>query len=72
MAKSQYSLVTIAAGFGAILLAMFLMAALFAVPSTYILMLFLGNLGLNVSFWGALPGGLLIGTLASRVTVSKG
>lgn len=61
----------VVAGLGAILLAVVVMASLFAVPTTWILMLFLGNLGLDVSFWGALPGGLLLGTLASRVTVSK-
>lgn len=29
-------------------------------PATWLLMLFLGNIGANVSFWGALPGGILI------------
>ena len=30
-------------------------------PATWLLMLFLGNVGLaTVGFWGALPGGILI------------
>ncbi len=39
-------------------------------PSTWLLMLFLGNVGTNVSYWGALPLGIivsaLIGAAASR------
>lgn len=61
-----------AVGLGAVLIAVAIMAFLFAAPSTWLLMLFLGNLGLDLSFWGALPGGLIIGTLASRVTVAQG
>lgn len=68
----QFSAATVVAGLGAILIAVVVMAFLFAAPSTWLLMLFLGNVGVPVSFWGALPGGLLIGTLASRVTVSQG
>jgi hypothetical protein len=29
-------------------------------PATWLLMLFLGNVGVNVSFWGALPAGILM------------
>jgi hypothetical protein len=29
-------------------------------PATWLLMLFLGNVGLNVSFWGSLPAGILL------------
>jgi hypothetical protein len=29
-------------------------------PATWLLMLFLGNLGLNLGFWGALPAGILV------------
>ncbi|HEY7660505.1 MAG TPA: hypothetical protein VIC58_07895 [Actinomycetota bacterium] len=29
-------------------------------PATWLLMLFLGNIGVNVSFWGALPAGILV------------
>ena len=39
-------------------------------PATWLLMLFLGNVGVNVSYWGALPLGIvvsaLIGAAASR------
>ena len=39
-------------------------------PATWLLMLFLGNIGTNVSYWGALPLGILvsalIGAAASR------
>jgi len=29
-------------------------------PATWLLMLFLGNVGVNVGFWGALPAGILM------------
>jgi hypothetical protein len=32
-------------------------------PATWLLMLFLGNIGANVSYWGALPLGILASTL---------
>ena len=39
-------------------------------PATWLLMLFLGNTGVNVSYWGALPLGILssslIGAAGSR------
>ena len=31
-----------------------------SLPATWLLMLFLGNVGVNVGFWGALPGGILV------------
>lgn len=68
---SKISLSTVVLGLGAILVAVAVMAALFALPSTLLLMLFLGNLEHPVGFWGALPGGLIIATLASRVTVTR-
>ena len=34
-------------------------------PATLLLMLFLGNVGLNVSYWGALPLGILVSVLLS-------
>jgi hypothetical protein len=40
-------------------------------PATWLLMLFLGNLGAHVSYWGTLPLGivasLLIGSARSRL-----
>ena len=32
-------------------------------PATWLLMLFLGNVGTNVSYWGALPLGILVSGL---------
>jgi hypothetical protein len=32
-------------------------------PATWLLMLFLGNIGTNVSYWGALPLGILVSSL---------
>lgn len=41
-------------------------------PSTWLLMLFLGNVGIHVSYFGVLPLGILVSTLlgasTSRVT----
>lgn len=44
--------------------AVMLIAALVVTfPATWLLMLFLGNLGLGVSYWGALPLGILVAVL---------
>lgn len=32
-------------------------------PATWLLMLFLGNLGLGLSYWGTLPMGILVSVL---------
>jgi hypothetical protein len=32
-------------------------------PATWLLMLFLGNVGVNVSYWGALPLGIAVSAL---------
>ena len=37
-------------------------------PATWLLMLFLGNLGLGVSYWGALPLGILVSVLLGSST----
>ena len=34
-----------------------------SLPATWLLMLFLGNLGTGLSFWGALPLGMLVSVL---------
>ena len=34
-------------------------------PATWLLMLFLGNVGLNLSYWGTLPLGILVSVLLS-------
>ena len=40
-------------------------------PATWLLMLFLGNIGTNVSYWGALPLGILVSVLLAGVTTSR-
>ena len=42
------------------LLIVFLVATF---PATWLLMLFLGNLGLGLSYWGSLPLGILVSVL---------
>ena len=43
------------------LIVLFLVVVIGSFPATWLLMLFLGNLGAShVSFWGALPAGILI------------
>jgi hypothetical protein len=37
-------------------------------PATWLLMLFLGNVGLHVSYWGALPIGILVSVLLAGAT----
>jgi hypothetical protein len=37
-------------------------------PATWMLMLFLGNVGTNVSYWGALPLGVLASALLGAAT----
>jgi len=44
-----------------LLLIVVLLVATF--PATWMLMLFLGNVGLGVSYWGALPLGILVSAL---------
>ena len=47
------------------IVAVFLIATF---PATWLLMLFLGNLGLELSYWGTLPLGILVSTLLSGVS----
>lgn len=37
-------------------------------PATWLLMLFLGNVGLELSYWGTLPMGVLVSALIGGVT----
>jgi hypothetical protein len=37
-------------------------------PATWLLMLFLGNVGVHVSYWGALPLGILVSVLLAGAT----
>lgn len=37
-------------------------------PATWLLMLFVGNVGLQQSYWGTLPLGILVSVLLAGVT----
>ena len=46
----------------------FVVVFLFATfPATWLLMLFLGNVGVNVSYWGTLPLGILGSALLGSI-----
>jgi hypothetical protein len=40
-------------------------------PATWLLMLFLGNTGVHVGYWGVLPLGILVSALLGGVSASK-
>ncbi len=40
-------------------------------PATWLLMLFLGNVGLGLSYWGSLPLGILVSALLGGVSGSS-
>ena len=39
-------------------------------PATWLLMLFLGNVGVHVGYWGALPLGILVSALLGSASSS--
>ena len=39
-------------------------------PATWLMMLFLGNLSIGLSYWGTLPLGILVSTLLGSTTAS--
>ena len=39
-------------------------------PATWLLMLFLGNVGVNLGYWGALPLGILVSSLIGGASAS--
>jgi hypothetical protein len=45
------------------LLALLIVFLIATFPATWLLMLFLGNLGLGLSYWGSLPLGILVSVL---------
>ena len=47
------------------LLIVFLLATF---PATWLLMLFMGNVGLAIGYWGALPLGILVSVLIGSTT----
>ncbi|MGI9604373.1 MAG: hypothetical protein ACR2QE_21010 [Acidimicrobiales bacterium] len=50
------------------LLAAALIFLIATAPATWLLMLFLGNVGVHVGYWGTLPMGILISVLLSGVS----
>lgn len=62
--------VTPAVGLLAVIM-LFALATLLALPAAFFLMLFLGNLGVHLSFIACLPGALVIAALKSTTTTSK-
>jgi hypothetical protein len=40
-------------------------------PATWMLMLFLGNVGNNLSYWGTLPLGILVSALLAGASSSR-
>ncbi len=49
------------------LLAAFIAFAIFTFPATWLLMLFFGNIGWELSYMGTLPGGVLVSVLLGGV-----
>lgn len=47
------------------LIAIVLIFLIATFPATWLLMLFFGNVGLNLSYWGTLPMGILVSVLLS-------
>jgi len=43
------------------------MFLIFTFPATWLLMLFVGNLGLELSYWGTFPMGILVSVLLGGV-----
>lgn len=43
------------------------MFLIFTFPATWLLMLFLGNVGLELSYWGTFPMGILVSVLLGGV-----
>lgn len=50
------------------LLAALVIFLLATFPATWLLMLFLGNLGVAIGYWGALPLGILVSVLLGGAT----
>ena len=53
--------------------ALLALAALFLIatfPATWLLMMFLGNTGLLLSYWGTLPLGILVSALLAGATTN--
>ena len=48
------------------LVLIFVVAIIMAAPLTWFLMLFLGNLGINISFFGCIPGAFVLGIVGAH------
>jgi hypothetical protein len=55
-----------------VLLVAFAVFILATFPATWLLMLFLGNLGVSMGYWGVLPLGILVSSLLGGVSGSFG
>jgi hypothetical protein len=53
------------------LIAMVLIFLVATFPATWLLMLFLGNVHLGLSYWGTLPLGILVSGLLSGVAAPR-
>ena len=49
----------------------FATALVLAAPVAWLLMLFFGNLGVHIGFWGCVPGAILIGMLRTSVETKR-
>ena len=56
---------------GALLVA-FVIFLIATFPATWLLMLFLGNVGVNVSYWGSLPLGILVSVVLAGASSRAG
>jgi hypothetical protein len=52
------------------LIASFLVFLIATFPATWLLMLFLGNVGVNISYWATLPLGILVSVLVAGASSS--
>ena len=52
---------------------LFIVIAFFIVtfPATWLLMLFFGNIGMQLSYWGTFPLGILVSVLLAGVTAYR-
>jgi hypothetical protein len=50
------------------LIALVLVFFIATFPATWLLMLFLGNIGTNLSYWGTLPLGILVSLMLAGVS----
>lgn len=54
-----------------VLLAVSILAVIFAPPLTWVAMLFLGNIGINLGFWEILPAAIAVTIIKTNYNTSK-